>query len=52
MFEQFYRVPGQDGKSGVGLGLAIVKEIVLAHAARSAPKANWAGDRFFASRCP
>lgn len=31
LFEQFYRVPGQDGKSGVGLGLAIVKEIVLAH---------------------
>jgi signal transduction histidine kinase len=31
MFEQFYRVPGQDEKSGVGLGLAIVKEIVQAH---------------------
>ena len=31
LFEQFYRVPGQDEKSGVGLGLAIVKEIVLAH---------------------
>jgi two-component system, NtrC family, sensor histidine kinase KinB len=31
IFEQFYRVPGQDDKSGIGLGLAIVKEIVLAH---------------------
>ena len=31
LFEQFYRVPGQDEKSGVGLGLAIVKEIVHAH---------------------
>ena len=31
LFEQFYRGPGQDGKSGVGLGLAIVKEIVHAH---------------------
>ncbi|RPH53033.1 MAG: HAMP domain-containing protein [Desulfobacteraceae bacterium] len=31
IFEQFYRVPGQDEKSGVGLGLAIVKEIVSAH---------------------
>ncbi|HET7290249.1 MAG TPA: ATP-binding protein, partial [Thermodesulfobacteriota bacterium] len=31
IFDQFYRVPGQDEKSGVGLGLAIVKEIVEAH---------------------
>ncbi len=31
LFEPFYRVPGQDEKSGVGLGLAIVKEIVQAH---------------------
>jgi two-component system, NtrC family, sensor histidine kinase KinB len=31
IFEQFYRVPGQDNKSGIGLGLAIVKEIVHAH---------------------
>lgn len=31
LFEQFYRVPGQDEKSGAGLGLAIVKEIVQAH---------------------
>lgn len=31
LFEQFYRAPGQDEKSGVGLGLAIVKEIVHAH---------------------
>ena len=31
LFEQFYRVPGQDDKSGIGLGLAIVKEIVSAH---------------------
>jgi signal transduction histidine kinase len=31
LFEQFYRAPGQDEKSGVGLGLAIVKEIVRSH---------------------
>jgi NtrC-family two-component system sensor histidine kinase KinB len=31
LFEPFYRVPGQDEKSGVGLGLAIVKEIIRAH---------------------
>jgi signal transduction histidine kinase len=31
LFEQFYRAPGQDEKSGVGLGLAIAKEIVRAH---------------------
>jgi signal transduction histidine kinase len=31
LFEQFYRVPGQDDKSGIGLGLAIVREIVRAH---------------------
>ena len=31
LFEQFYRVPGQQQKSGIGLGLSIVKEIVDAH---------------------
>jgi signal transduction histidine kinase len=31
IFEQFYRVPGQDDKSGIGLGLAIVREIIHAH---------------------
>ena len=31
LFEPFYRVSGQDGKSGIGLGLPIVKEIVEAH---------------------
>jgi len=31
LFEQFYRVPGQQQKSGIGLGLSIVKEIVEAH---------------------
>lgn len=31
LFEPFYRVPGQNEKTGVGLGLAIVKEIVNAH---------------------
>jgi signal transduction histidine kinase len=31
LFDQFYRVPGQDEKSGIGLGLSIVKEIISAH---------------------
>jgi signal transduction histidine kinase len=31
LFDQFYRVPGQDEKSGIGLGLSIVREIVKAH---------------------
>ncbi|NMW17536.1 MAG: HAMP domain-containing protein [Chlorobiaceae bacterium] len=31
LFEQFYRVPGQEEKSGIGLGLSIVKEIIEAH---------------------
>ncbi len=31
VFEQFFRVPGQEGESGEGLGLAIAKEIVEAH---------------------
>ena len=31
LFEQFYRVPGQQEKSGIGLGLSIVKEIVETH---------------------
>jgi signal transduction histidine kinase/HAMP domain-containing protein len=31
LYEQFYRAPGQDERSGAGLGLAIVKEIVQSH---------------------
>jgi two-component system, NtrC family, sensor histidine kinase KinB len=31
LFEQFYRVPGQQEESGIGLGLSIVKEIIEAH---------------------
>ena len=31
IFEQFFRVPGQEKESGAGLGLAIVKEIIEAH---------------------
>jgi len=34
IFEQFFRVPGQDNEAGAGLGLAIVKEIVEAHGGR------------------
>ncbi len=31
VFDQFFRVPGQDREAGEGLGLAIAKEIVEAH---------------------
>jgi two-component system, NtrC family, sensor histidine kinase KinB len=31
VFDRFYRVPGQPGRTGAGLGLAIAKEIVEAH---------------------
>jgi two-component system, NtrC family, sensor histidine kinase KinB len=31
LFDQFFRVPGQDENSGIGLGLSIVKEIISAH---------------------
>jgi two-component system, NtrC family, sensor histidine kinase KinB len=31
LFDQFYRVPGQNEKSGIGLGLSIVREIVNIH---------------------
>ncbi|MDX9971841.1 MAG: ATP-binding protein [FCB group bacterium] len=31
VFEQFFRVPGEDREPGAGLGLAIVKEIIEAH---------------------
>ncbi|HMK64675.1 MAG TPA: sensor histidine kinase, partial [Thermodesulfobacteriota bacterium] len=31
IFEQFFRVPGQEKETGAGLGLAIVKEIIEAH---------------------
>jgi signal transduction histidine kinase len=30
LFDQFFRAPGQDARSGVGLGLSIVKELVEA----------------------
>ena len=44
LFEQFYRVPGQQEESGIGLGLSIVKEIVEAHGgtvgAESDPKSG------------
>lgn len=31
IFDRFFRVPGQEGESGIGLGLSIVKDIVEAH---------------------
>lgn len=38
LFERFYRVPGQYGKSGTGLGLFICKQIVQAHHGRISVK--------------
>jgi NtrC-family two-component system sensor histidine kinase KinB len=34
LFEQFFRAPGQDVRSGIGLGLSIVKELVEAQGGR------------------
>ncbi|MGD9818200.1 MAG: sensor histidine kinase, partial [Desulfomonilaceae bacterium] len=31
IMQQFFRVPGQSGATGIGLGLSIVQEIVAAH---------------------
>jgi len=38
LFERFYRVPGQFGKSGTGLGLFICKQIIQAHHGRISVK--------------
>jgi signal transduction histidine kinase len=38
LFERFYRVPGQYGKSGTGLGLFICKQIIQAHNGRISVK--------------
>jgi signal transduction histidine kinase len=38
LFERFYRVPGQYGKSGTGLGLFICKQIIQAHHGRISVK--------------
>ena len=40
LFERFYRVPGQFGKSGTGLGLFICKQIVQAHHGRISVKTS------------
>jgi signal transduction histidine kinase len=40
LFEQFYRVPGQQKESGIGLGLSIVKEIVEAHGGTVGAESN------------
>lgn len=40
LFEQFYRVPGQEVRSGIGLGLAIVKELVEAHGGTVSAKSH------------
>jgi NtrC-family two-component system sensor histidine kinase KinB len=40
LFEQFYRVPGQQDESGIGLGLSIVKEIVEAHGGTVGAESN------------
>jgi signal transduction histidine kinase len=38
LFERFYRVPKQFGKSGTGLGLFICKQIIQAHHGRISVK--------------
>jgi signal transduction histidine kinase len=38
LFERFYRVPGQFGKSGTGLGLFICRQIIQAHHGRISVK--------------
>jgi signal transduction histidine kinase len=40
VFDQFFRVPGQDAGAGEGLGLAIAKEIVEAHGGTIAVKSE------------
>ncbi|NTU44024.1 MAG: HAMP domain-containing protein [Chlorobiaceae bacterium] len=40
LFEQFYRVPGQQEESGIGLGLSIVKEIIEAHGGTVGAESN------------
>ncbi|HWQ25668.1 MAG TPA: ATP-binding protein, partial [Chlorobaculum sp.] len=40
LFEQFFRAPGQDVRSGVGLGLSIVKELVEAQGGQVSSKSQ------------
>ena len=47
LFEQFYRVPGQQVKSGVGLGLSIVKEIIDAHGGKTGVESTYGKGSIF-----
>ena len=47
VFDQFFRVPGQETKTGTGLGLTIVREIVQAHEGTvRAESTPWKGSTF------
>lgn len=52
IFNQFFRVPNQDGVSGAGLGLAIVRQIVEAHGGTITVCSEPGGGTTFVVRVP